>query len=133
MKRKHCSIKNSNCIQVWKEYNQELPSSDFDQGRIYLHKACLSLSSYHFFHYECCLSHWSLVFSLLSTNFMHWALWAWIHLPFGLRIQNLPLQIAYIIFITTPFLISLFYYSIFTNTISFSFSPIYFLYNLYLP
>ena len=50
------------------------PSSDFDQGRISLHKACLSLSSYHFFHYECCLSYWSLVFSLLSTNFMHLAL-----------------------------------------------------------
>ena len=94
LKRKYCSIKNWNCIQVWKEYNQELPSSDFDRGRISLQKACLSLSSYHLFHYESCLSHWNLVFNPLSTNSLHWALWTWIHLPFGLRIQNLPLQIS---------------------------------------
>ena len=91
LKRKHCNIKNWNCIQVWKEYNEELPSSNFDRGRISLHKACLFLFSYHLSHYECYPSHWSLVFNSLSTKIHCIGLFG----PgsiflFGLKIQNLP-------------------------------------------
>ena len=65
------------------------------RGRISLHKLVFSLFFLTFspslVHCECCIIHWNLVFSPLFINSLYWALWALIHLLFGLRIQNPPL------------------------------------------
>ena len=65
--------------------------------RISLHKLVFSLFFFAFspslVHCERCLINWNLVFSPLSINSLYWTLWALIHLPFGFRIQNPPLQL----------------------------------------
>ena len=78
-------------IYISKNYSpQTWPTKNvFIQTCFFIVFLAFSLSLVHCERYPI---HWSLVFSSLSTNSLYWALWALIHLPFGLRIQNPLLQ-----------------------------------------
>ena len=75
---------------IYKDYcPRTLPRKSFFAQNLF---AFIFLSS--LIYRDCCPTHWSQVSSPLFINSLCWSLWALILLLFGLRNQNVPLQLA---------------------------------------